>query len=104
MLDRQEAWSAAHNSPAEITKFKCMRFSHRADTACPDFVCEGTGAVINAQLVPACSELKSTKSYTGTITSSLQSRKAKHCSTLPTDLRGPHSGCRQGMSGRSTQR
>src|SRR6266481_10210684 len=46
MLDRQEAWSAAHNSPAEITKFKCVRFSRRADTARPDFVCEGMGAVI----------------------------------------------------------
>src|SRR6266481_458456 len=46
MLDRQEAWSAAHNSPAEITKFKCMRFSRRADTTRPDFICEGMGAVI----------------------------------------------------------
>jgi len=46
MLDRQEAWSVAHNSPVEITKFKCVRFSRCADTTCPDFVCEGTGAVI----------------------------------------------------------
>ena len=46
MLDRQETWSMAHNSPAEITKFKCVQFTHHADTSHPDFVCEGTGTVI----------------------------------------------------------
>ena len=37
MLDKQEIWSLAHNSRAEISKFKCLRLSQCTNVVHEDF-------------------------------------------------------------------
>ena len=46
MLDAQETWSLAHNSHAELTKFKCLHLTHHAEIPCPDFKWSGSNTVI----------------------------------------------------------
>ena len=37
MLDKQDVWSVAHNSHAELSKFRCIRFTWRTNMPQPDF-------------------------------------------------------------------
>ena len=46
MLDTQETWSLAHNSHAELTKFKCLHLTHHAEIPCPDFKFSGSNMSI----------------------------------------------------------
>jgi len=39
MLDKQEAWSHAHNSPAEISKFQCLCLTCKTTLERSDFLC-----------------------------------------------------------------
>ena len=46
MLDKQEIWSAAHNSHAELSKFRCVRFTRRTNLPQPDFQRTGSNIAI----------------------------------------------------------
>ena len=37
MLDKQDVWSAAHNSHAELSKFRCVCFTRCTNMPRPDF-------------------------------------------------------------------
>jgi len=41
MLDKQETRSKAHNSPAEVSKFQCLRLTRKNNLERSDFVCAG---------------------------------------------------------------
>ena len=46
MLDKQEMWSAAHNSHAELSKFRCVRLTRRTNMHRPDFQRTGSSTTI----------------------------------------------------------
>ena len=55
MLNVQEKWSTAHNSHAELEKYKCLHLICHTDLPLPDFLCTGSATVIkcmdNARLL-----------------------------------------------------
>jgi len=46
MLNAQETWSSAHNSHAELTKFKCLHLTHHTDIPHPYFKWSDSSTVI----------------------------------------------------------
>ena len=46
MLDKQDMWSVAHNSHAELSKFRCVCFTWHTNMPQPDFHQTGSGTVI----------------------------------------------------------
>ena len=66
MLDKQDMWSAAHNSHAELSKFRCVCFTRCTNMPQPDFHRMGSGIVIKCSANARLLGLRWIRSCTGT--------------------------------------